>query len=73
MTVDVPQIFVDAPADEPRSRLEPYRAQILLWRRHGKSYRKIQKLLAEKCDLKIGTMTLHEFVQRRKRALYSRL
>jgi hypothetical protein len=64
---EVRQLFVDAPEDEPRSRLEPYREQILLWRRHGKSYRRIQALLADKCQVGIAYEPLRRFVQRRNR------
>jgi hypothetical protein len=64
---DVPQIFVDAPEDRPRSRLEPYRAQILLWRRQGKTYRRIRHILNDECGVKVAHATLFNFVQRRKR------
>jgi hypothetical protein len=53
--------------DEPRSRLEPYREAILRWRRQGRSYRRICKLLGDKFDLKVGRTALHEFVWRRSR------
>jgi hypothetical protein len=53
--------------DAPRSRLEPYREVILRWRRQGRSYRRICKLLGDKFDLKVGRTALHEFVQRRSR------
>ena len=53
--------------DEPRSRLEPYREVILRWRRQGRSYRRICKLLGDKFDLKVGRTALHEFVWRRSR------
>src|SRR5664279_3813064 len=70
MNPEVPQLFVEAPEeDEPRarSRLEPYREQILLWRRRGKSYRRIQALLADKCQVGIAYEPLRRFVQRRNR------
>jgi hypothetical protein len=53
--------------DEPRSRLEPYREVILRWRRQGRSYRRICKLLGDEFDLKVGRTALHEFVWRRSR------
>jgi hypothetical protein len=53
--------------DEPRSRLEPYREVILRWRRQGRSYRRICKLLGDKFNLKVGRTALHEFVWRRSR------
>jgi hypothetical protein len=61
------RIFDSAPEDEPRSRLEPYRELILRWRRQGRSYRRICKLLSEKCQLKVSYLALYEFVQRRSR------
>jgi hypothetical protein len=47
--------------------LEPYQELILRWRRQGRTYRRIRELLAEKCDIKVADMTLHEFVQKRSR------
>ena len=47
--------------------LEPYREVILRWRRQGRSYRRICKLLGDKFDLKVGRTALHEFVWRRSR------
>ena len=66
---EVQQLFVDTPEDEqrPRSRLDPYREQILLWRKRGKSYRRIQALLADKCQVGIAYEPLRRFVQRRNR------
>jgi hypothetical protein len=61
------RIYDGTPEDEPRSRLQPYCELILRWRRQGKSYRKICKLLADKCDVRIGRTALNEFVQRRSR------
>jgi hypothetical protein len=58
------RIYDGTPEDEPRSRLQPYCELILRWRRQGKSYRKICKLLADKCDVRIGRTALNEFVQR---------
>jgi hypothetical protein len=65
---EVPQVFIDAPKDEPRSRLEPYRVQILLWRRQGKSYRRIRQLLGEECQIMVAYGPLYRFVQRRSRS-----
>ena len=61
------QIFVSVPEDEPRSRLEPYRELILQWRRQGRSYRRIQKLLSDKCEITIAYEPLRRFVKRRSR------
>jgi hypothetical protein len=61
------QILESLPADEPRSRLEPYCELILRLRRQGRTYRRISQILAEKCDVCAPRSTLHEFVQRRSR------
>jgi hypothetical protein len=67
MKPELQEIFDNTPEDDPRSKLEPYRELILRWRRQGKSYRRMTKLLAENCGVKAATMTVHEFVQRRSR------
>jgi hypothetical protein len=64
---DVRQLFVDASEDEPRSRLEPYREQILLWRRRGRTYKRIRQTLREECRITVAHATLFDFVQRRSR------
>jgi hypothetical protein len=61
------RIYDGTPEDEPRSRLQPYCELILRWRRQGKSYRRICKLLADRCGVRIGRTALNEFVQRRSR------
>jgi hypothetical protein len=61
------QLFVDAPEDKPSSRLEPYREQILLWRKRGKSYRRICRVLNERCNCIVSHVALRKFVQRRSR------
>jgi hypothetical protein len=61
------EIFDRIPAEPPRSRLEPYRELILLWRRQGRPYRKICRLLNEECKVKVSYGTLYEFVERRSR------
>ena len=55
------------PPDEPRSKLEPLRELILAWRQQGRSYRRIQQLLREKCKVDVAYETLRRFVQRRQR------
>lgn len=55
------------PPDEPRSKLEPLRELILRWRQQGRSYRRIQQLLREKCQVDVAYETLRRFVQRRQR------
>ena len=69
MNPEVQQLFVDAAGDEtrPRSRLEPYREQILLWRKRGRTYKRIRQTLREKCGVTVAHATLFNFVQRRSR------
>ena len=57
----------DLPPAEPRSKLEPLRELILRWRQQGRSYRRIQQLLREKCQVDVAYETLRRFVQRRER------
>ena len=61
------EIYDSTPLDEPRSKLEPYRELILLWRRQKRTYRRIQELLGEKCGVNISIGQLHKFVQSRAR------
>jgi hypothetical protein len=67
LSPELQQQFVDAPEDKSRSRLEPYREQILLWRRRGKTYRRIRQILADQCKLTVGYGPLYRFIQRRSR------
>jgi hypothetical protein len=67
MKPELQRIFDNTPEDDPRSSLDPYGELILRWRRQGKSYRRICKLLADKCGIQITKTPLHEFVQRRSR------
>ncbi len=61
------QRLENLPPEEPRSRLEPLRELILAWRQQGRSYRRIQQLLREKCQVDVAYETLRRFVQRRQR------
>jgi hypothetical protein len=67
MDAHLQAIYDNTPEDGSRSRLEPYRELILLWRRQGRSYRRIQHLLDEKCNVSIAYEPLRRFVQRRSR------
>jgi len=67
MKKELQRIFDDVPADEPRSRLEPYRELILRMRRQGRTYHRIRKVLADKCGVKVAYATLYEFIQTRSR------
>ncbi len=67
MDENLQQMLDSVPEDEPRSHLEPYRDVILRWRRQGRSYRRICKLLAKKCGVKVAYGPLYRFVQRRSR------
>jgi transposase len=59
------EIFDSVPPDEPRSCLEPYKALILRLHNRGRTYRRIQQILAEKCGVTVAYSTLYEFVHRR--------
>jgi hypothetical protein len=61
------KLLENLPPDEPRSKLEPFRAYILRWRRQGRSYRRIQEILREQCQIEVAYETLRRFVQRRQR------
>ncbi len=61
------KLLENLPPDEPRSKLEPFRAIILRWRRQGRSYRRIQEILLEQCKADVAYETLRRFVQRRER------
>jgi hypothetical protein len=54
------------PLAEPRSKLEPLRVYILRWRQQGRSYRRIQRILREHCQMDVAYETLRRFVQRRE-------
>ena len=67
MKHELQRIFDDVPADESRSRLEPYRELILRMRRQGRTYHRIRKVLADKCGVTVAYATLYEFIQTRSR------
>jgi hypothetical protein len=67
MKPELEQIYAETLENEPRSKLDPYCEPILRWRRQGKSYRAIVKLLADKCNLKVAKTPLMRFVKRRSR------
>jgi hypothetical protein len=73
-----PEIFVITPelqrvldsvpeANDPRSKLEPFKRNILRWRRQGKTYRKIQQILRDECHFEVAYGPLYRFVKRRSR------
>jgi hypothetical protein len=64
MKAELQAIFDSTPADEPRSRLEPYRELILRWRRQGKTYRRICVLLADHCKVQMDCAGLYRFMKR---------
>jgi hypothetical protein len=67
VTPELQQVLDNLPADEPRSRLEPFRSFILRWRREGRSYRRIQEILADKCNVRVSSEGLRKFVRSRAR------
>jgi DNA-binding transcriptional MerR regulator len=67
VTPDLREVLDKLPAGAPRSRLEPFRAFILRWRREGRSYEEIRLILQEKCRVRATKSTIFEFVERRSR------
>ena len=67
VTAELQTVLDNLPADEPRSRLEPFRAFILRWRREGRSYERIRQILRDECRVQVSVSTLFKFVQRRSR------
>ena len=67
VTPELQKVLDSWPADEPRSRLDPFRPFILRWRRQGRSYRKIQEILASQCKVRVHHETLRRFIRRRSR------
>jgi hypothetical protein len=65
MNAELEQELEDLPPDEPRSPLQPYSGLILRWRRQGRSYRWICRMMREKCGIAIGYGPLYRFVKRR--------
>ncbi len=66
VTDELQRALDDLPPNETRvSCLEPLRANILRWRREGRSYRKIQQILASECRVSITYESLRRFVKRR--------
>ena len=68
VTPELQEVLDNLPEDDPRSKLEPYRAFILRWHGQGRSYRKIQRILAAECKILVHHETLRKFVQRRSRS-----
>ena len=67
VTPELQQVLDNLPADQPRSKLEPFRPFILRWRREGRSYERIRRILREDCHVYVSVSTLFKFVQRRSR------
>ena len=67
LTPEQQRIYDSVPADEPRSRLDPYRALILRWRGQRRTYRHIRQLLSEKFSVRVSTAMVHKFVQKHNR------
>lgn len=56
------------PDRRPCSRLEPYAQLIAELRRLGRTYREIERILSDKCDIHAPRSTINDFVRRRRRA-----
>jgi len=61
------EILDGRPSKRPRSRLEPYGELISELRRHGRTYRDIAHILAEKCQIQVTASGVHDFVRTRSR------
>ena len=62
------EILDSLPEGRSRSRLEPYGRLIDELLRRRWTYRGIAGILAEKCQLKVSSSTIHDFVRRRSRS-----
>lgn len=63
------QAILDSlPPKPPRSKLEPYAELIHELRRRGRSYREIAAILGERCGVRVGIHTVHNFVRVRAAA-----
>ncbi len=67
VTPELQQALDDLSANDPRSRLDPFRTFILRWRREGRSYRAIQRILAEECKVPVSIAMLFKFVKSRSK------
>jgi hypothetical protein len=61
------QALENLPEEPERSKLDPFRSYILRWKTEGRSYRRIQSILEERCGVRISYGALREFVLRRSR------
>src|SRR6266545_1791383 len=62
------EILDSLPEKRSRSRLELYGRLIDELLRRRWTYRGIARILAEKCQLKVSSSTIHDFVRRRSRS-----
>src|SRR6058998_3042492 len=62
------EILDSLPEKRSRSRLEPYGKLIDELLRRRWTYRGIARILTEKCELKVSSSTIHDFVRRRSRS-----
>jgi hypothetical protein len=68
ITPELQQVLDSVPEqNDLRSKLDPFKPYILRWRRQGKTYRKIQQILRDKCQFEVAYGPLYRFVKRRSR------
>ena len=68
MNAELQRVYDETPAELPLSRLEPYKDLILRWRRDGRSYPAICKLLKSKFGVQSSAEPLRrQYVLRRTR------
>lgn len=67
LTPELRRIFDSVPPEMPKSRLDPYRSLILLWRRQGRSFAAVRRLVEEKLGVKVSESMIKKFVRSRSR------
>jgi hypothetical protein len=64
---DLEKLLADDRPEPPRSRLEPHLDFVRELRRRGRTFRRIAKMLEEKCGVKVAPGTIHAFLTAKKR------
>jgi hypothetical protein len=72
MDANLKKLLEELPDKPPRSRLEPYLEFIEELRSQGRTYRDIANILAEKCEVRVTSSGVHDFVRTRSRKMRTR-
>ncbi len=67
MDANLQEILDNLEEKAPRSRLTPCRDLILELRRQSRTYREIQQILADHCQIQVSISTLHDFHRGQRR------